>query len=440
MGATATLSASVLVVEPGQETSCVVNIRNAGRVVDQFSVDVVGEAGGWVSAEPPTVNVIPGETATVTVRFAPPRSSAVVAGQIPFGIRVFSSEDPGGSVVEEGTVEVLPFTEVTGEMVPAKVEASSKANFEVAVDNRGNHPVAVELSPSDPEDDLDFRLERSQLDLAPGTAAFVRMQVKPRKRFLRGQPQRHPFRVLVTAEGREAFPVEGTLVQRQLLPKWLLPLLAALLVVALAVVALWFTVLKPAVRSAAREAAVAQNQEIIQAAQQAGGAAGEAKKDADQAKQNSEKAMQAAGLDPANPAADPANPANPVKPAAGGATAGDPTDFRVAADAAIVADPKKFTEFPYTMPDPAKTLVITDLVFQNPRGDNGTVRLLRTANGQKSVLLEVGLANFRDLDHHWLQAWRFLPGEKVVLAVSCQNPGDRGNCSPSVSFSGRIEG
>jgi len=242
--------------------------------------------------------------------------------------------------------------------------------------------------------------------------------------------------VLVAADGREAFPVDGTFVQRQLLPKWLLPALAALLVVAIALVTLWFTVLKPAVRSAAREAAVEQNKDIIQAAQQAGGAAGEAQKNADQAKQNSEKAMQAAGLDPADPGA---GPANPVKPVAGTA-AGDPTDFRVAADAAIVADPKRFTEFAYTMPDPAKTLVVTDLVFQNPRGDTGTVRLLRDANGKKSVLLEVGLANFRDLDHHWLQAWRFLPGEKVVVAVSCQNPGDRGNCTPSVSFSGRTEG
>jgi len=438
MGATATLSATVLAAEPGQEAVCAVNIRNAGRVVDQFTVDVVGDAGAWAVAEPPAVNVIPGETATVTVRFAPPRSSEVPAGQVHFGIRVTSSEDPAGSVVEEGTIDVLPFADVTGEMVPAKVEASSKANFEVAVDNHGNYPVAVGLRPFDPEDDLDFRLERTQLDLAQGTAAFVRMRVKPRRRFLRGQPQRHPFRVLVAAEGLEPFPVEGTLVQRQLLPKWLLPLLAALLVVALAAVILWFTVLKPAVTSAAREAAVAQNQEIIQAAQQAGGAAGEAKKNADQAKQNSEKAMQAAGLDPSNPAAD---PTNPVKPANGAATAGDPTDFRVAADSAIVADPKRFTEFPYTLADPQKTLVITDMVFQNPRGDTGTVRLLRSAaNGQKTVLLEVGLANFRDLDHHWLQAWRFLPGEKLVLAVSCQNPGDRGNCTPSVSFSGRTEG
>ncbi|MEV7095333.1 hypothetical protein AB0M80_21075 [Amycolatopsis sp. NPDC051045] len=436
MGATATLSEAGLVAEPGQETSCSVTIRNAGQVVDQFTVDVVGDASGWATAEPATINLMPGETGSVTVRFAPPRTSDVPAGTIPFGVRVFSSEDPAGSVVEEGTVELGAFTEVTAELVPAKVEGSSKADFEVAVDNRGNRPVAVELSPLDPEDELDFRLERDRADLAPGTAAFVRMRTRPRKRFLRGQPVRHRFQVFVVAEGAEPLKTEGTMVQRQLLPKWLLPALVALLVLLLALVTLWFTVLRPAVKSAAREAAQEQNQEIVKAAQDAGTGADQAKKNADQAKQNSEQAMKAVGLTPPGDAPGPG--ATPTRAANAGAD-GTPTDFRVAADAKIDSNVNRFAEFPYTMPDADKTLVITDLILQNPRGDTGTLRLLRDSGGTKSVLLEVGLSNFRDLDHHWLQAWRFQPGDKIVLAVSCQNPGDRGRCTPSVSFSGRVE-
>ncbi|MGW5721602.1 COG1470 family protein [Amycolatopsis sp. NPDC003865] len=441
MGATATLSETGLVAEPGEETTCSVTIRNAGQVVDQFAVDVVGDASGWATAEPATVNLLPGETGTVTVRFAPPRSSDVPAGTIPFGVRVFSSEDPAGSVVEEGTVRLGAFTEVTAEIVPAKVEAGSKADFEVAVDNRGNRPVAVELSPLDPEDELEFRLERERADLAPGTAAFIRMRARPRKRFLRGQPVRHRFHVFVVADGGEPLKTEGTMVQRQLLPKWLLPALAALLVLLLALVTLWFTVLRPAVKSAAREAAQEQNQEIVKAAQDAGAGADQAKKNADQAKQNSEQAMKAVGLTPPGETSGggTANDGTTPNPSRGNAATGTPTDFRVAADANIDSNVNRFAEFPYTMPDPGKTLVITDLILQNPRGDTGTLRLLRDSGGTKTVLLEVGLANFRDLDHHWLQAWRFQPGEKIVLAVSCQNPGDRGRCTPSVSFSGRVE-
>lgn len=442
MGATATLSEAGLVAEPGQETSCSVTIRNAGQVVDQFAIDVVGDASGWATAEPATVNLMPGETGTVTVRFAPPRSSDVPAGVIPFGVRVFSSEDPAGSVVEEGSLQLGAFTEVTAEIVPSKVEASSKANFEVAVDNRGNRPVAVDLSPLDPEDELDFQLERQRVDLAPGTAAFIRMRTQPRKRFLRGQPIRHRFQVFVAAEGAEPIKTEGTMVQRQLLPKWLLPALAALLVLLLALVTLWFTVLRPAVKSAAREAAQEQNQEVVKAAQDAGAGADAAKKNADQAKQNSEQAMKAVGLTPpadGGPPGPAAGAGNPVAGAGANAGTGTPTDFRLAADAPIDSNVNRFAEFPYAVPDGSKALTVTDLILQNPRGDAGTLRLLRDSGGTKSVLLEVGLANFRDLDHHWLQAWRFASGDKIVLAVSCQNPGDRGHCTPSVSFSGRVE-
>ena len=436
MGATATLSTAGLSVAPGEAATCTVTIRNGGPVVDQFAVDVVGDASGWTTAEPPTVNVMPGETVSVAVRFAPPRSSAVPAGVVPFGVRVFSSEDPAGSVVEEGTVHVEPFTDVTAEIVPSKAEGSRKADFEVAVDNRGNHPVDVELNALDPEDELELALERDRVQLRPGTAAFVRMRARPRKRFLRGQPVRHRFKVFVLPASVDRLEVEGTMVQRQTMPKWLIPALAALLVLAAALVTLWFTVLKPAVKSAAREAAVEQNQAIIKAADAAGGAAGEAKKNADQAKQNSEQAMKAVGLTP---------PGDNAASGSGNGVAavpgqGTPTDFRVATDAKIESDVTKFTEFPYTLSDPSKTLVISDLVMQNPRGDTGTLRLLRQSGGTKGVLLEVGLANFRDLDHHWQQAWRFKPGEKIVLAVSCQNPPGGGDCTPSVSFSGRLEG
>src|SRR5262249_4762094 len=148
-GATATLSANHLVVEGGQEITCSVVIRNSGGVVDQFMIDVVGEPGRWALAEPATVNLLPGEDTTITVRFAPPRSADVRAGTAPFGVRVSSQEDPAGSVVEEGTIEVLPFAELATEVVPPKVEAAARAKYKVAVDNRSNYPVAVRFGAVD---------------------------------------------------------------------------------------------------------------------------------------------------------------------------------------------------------------------------------------------------------------------------------------------------
>src|SRR6266536_1547053 len=149
MGATATLSAANLVVEGGQEVTCSVVVRNSGGVVDQFVIDVVGEPGRWAQAEPAMVNLLPGEDTTITVRFAPPRSADVPAGPAPFGVRVSSQEDPAGSVVEEGVLEIAPFAELAAEVVPPKVEAAARAKYKVAVDNRSNYPVAVRLAATD---------------------------------------------------------------------------------------------------------------------------------------------------------------------------------------------------------------------------------------------------------------------------------------------------
>ncbi|AXX32797.1 hypothetical protein KCV87_28575 [Actinosynnema pretiosum subsp. pretiosum] len=446
MGATATLSAPALSAEPGQQVECTVVVRNTGGLVDQFTVDVVGDTAEWAVAEPAEVNLVPDQTAEVVVRFTPPRSSAVHAGVRPFGVRVTSREDPYGSVVEEGTVEVGAFTALHAELVPTKKEGARRARYEVAVDNTGNAPLALRVEPLDPEDELVLTATPRELVLPPGTTAFAKVLVKPHDTFLRGQPVRRPFRIdVVPAEG-DKIAVDGVLVQRQVLPRWLLPALAALLALALLLATLWFTLLKPMVSSAAREAAEKQAEEVKAVAQEAQAGAAAAQAGADEAKQNSEKVLEAVGIDPSTVLAPGSSSggdaavALPQRSTAQAPPPAEPTDFRVAADSPITGDAGRFSDFTHTPKDDKKTLAITDLIVQNPRGDAGTVRLLRESNGARSTLLVLGLANFRDQDYHYVQPLRFKPGEKLVLSVSCQNPAERGNCTPSVSFSGRVEG
>lgn len=433
MAATASISTTSLVVEGGQVVTCTVVVRNSGGIVDQFAIDVVGEPANWATVEPARVNLLPEESTTVTVRFAPPRSGAVPAGPSPFGVRVSSQEDPDGWVVEEGVIDVGGFADVTAELVPSKVEAAARAKFKVAIDNQGNQPVVALIAAADPEGDLDFRLQRTELLLEPDATTFVGLRARPRDRFLRGQPVRHRFQVSITpAEQAQAIVAEATLVQRQLLPRWLVPALSALLAVALLLAGFWFAVLRPAVRSAAGDAAAREAAEVKQVAEQAKEDAGAAQADAGAAKQNSERAMREVGIDPSAP---------PTS-GTGGPPANlptTPTDFRIAADAPIDNNARRFREFVFTPPE-GKTLVITDAILQNPRGDSGTLRILRGTADQNVLMLEVGLGNFRDLDQHWVEPLVYRPGERVVIAVSCQNPAERGNCTPAVFFSGRIEG
>jgi type II secretory pathway pseudopilin PulG len=434
MGASATLPASVIAVEPGHEATCTIVIANTGTVVDQLAVNVAGDVAEWTAVEPPVANLMPGESAAVTLRFMPPRSAELRPCSLPFAVHVASGEEPSGSVVEEGVVEILAFTELAVELVPATATGGAGAKYEVVVDNAGNHPLDVELQPVDREEALGFRLDRSQFSLDAGTAAFVPLRVRPRRRFLRGSPQRHVFQVHVAVVDGEVRIVEGVMVQRQLLPRWLLPALVALLVLAGALLALWLGVLRPAVKTAARAAANEQAVEVKASAQEARRDAGQARQEAATAKQNADRALVAQGINPNDANTAPVSPPPPAQPA----PAWEPTDFRIAANAAIVTDDRSFREFAFTPSDPSKTLMITDALLQNPRGHIGTLRVLRDDNGTKSVLLEVGLGNYRDLDYHWVEPLRFLPGQRIVVAVSCQNRPEAGNCTPAVSFSGRL--
>ncbi|HEY0806657.1 MAG TPA: hypothetical protein VGD84_16405, partial [Pseudonocardiaceae bacterium] len=267
MALSATLNSPVLTVTPGDLATCDILVRNTGQVVDQYALGLLGDAQEWATVEPPVLNLYPGEAGTARVTFSPPKSSKVHAGMVPFGLRIASREDPHGSRVEEGQVEVLPFEDVQAELVPHVSSGRRSARYDIAVDNHGNHPVDVELFAEDPNDQLRFRMTRTAVTVAPGTATLIRFQARPRKGFLRGQDKSHPFVLVVAPHNVEPVNADGAMVQQPLLPRWLLPALAALLAVILILVVLWFTLFKPVIASTARAEAQQQNQQLAAAVQ-----------------------------------------------------------------------------------------------------------------------------------------------------------------------------
>lgn len=440
MGATTSLASRQLSVTPGQAVEAKVLVRNNGTLVDQFTLDIVGDSREWVEVEPRVMNLMPGQDGEATVRFAPPRNSSVPAGQMPFGVRVLSREDPPNSSVAEGVVDVEPFMDLQLELSPKTSRCRTKAVHEVVVDNSGNYPIPVEVVTNDPEEQLKLSLDHSSLVVQPGTSAFLKLRAKPHDRFLRGQDKRLPFGVTATAPDQPPINAEGTVVQKQLLPKWLLPVAVAVLAAAVALTVLWFTLVKPTVQTAAREAGKQQAQaenaammeQVDQAQEKAATAetkAAEAEKKVDEMAENG-----GAGGGGGRGATEGPNGVN--------ISSGQAVDFRVTTNAEAQNDPEEFETF--NTPDGAipadKTLVITDIILQNPRGDAGTLQIKRGDD----VLYETGLANFRDLDFHFLEPLVFSPDKPLTVDVSCQLPGApepaTGECRPSVSFSGRLSG
>ncbi|HEX4703870.1 MAG TPA: hypothetical protein VH352_17205, partial [Pseudonocardiaceae bacterium] len=351
---------------------------------------------------------------------------------VPWGLRIASREDPHGSRVEEGQVEVLPFEDVRAELVPHVSSGRRAARFDLAVDNCGNYPIDVEMFAEDPADQLRFRLTRTFATVAPGTATLVKFHARPRKGFMKGKDKSHPFVVVVAPRQVEPVNADGAMVQRSLLPSWLLPALAALLALVLIAVALWFTVLKPVVASTARAEAAQQNQQLSAAVQQlrqqaAQAAAANGGGGAGGAKAGGAAGGGAAGGSAATPPVSPAAP----PPA--------PSSFRMTTNAPANQAPGNFTITNLPTAMQGVPLGISDILLQNPNGDTGDLEIRKKNGTTETILLEVGLQNFRDLDYHLIQAWELSKDDHLEIAVNCQNGTGKpntGNCSSAVSFSG----
>ncbi len=446
MGASATLSAPALFVEPGTEVAVEVAVRNTGDVVDSFSVEVLGDPAVHAVAEPAVLPLFPGADGTVVVRFAPPRAPGTVAGSFPYAVRVTSQEDPDGSVVEEGTLEIGRFSDLAAELAPRTSTGSRRSRHELAVDNRGNGPVAARLLVSDPDGLLRFEAAPLILSLPAGTAAFAQVRVFPVRRFWRGTPRTVPFQVLVEPDVGVPLAVDGTFVQGPLVPRWLPRALLALLALVLLLVILWFTVLRPSVESAAREAAQEQVSEQISEAlaEQAAGveeaqvAAEEAAEAASGAAGGASEAASAASGAAVAASEDSALLDEITGGGAGGGggplvglnpLVGPSTSFRLAGTTA--AGQTASTSFPIT----DGRFALTDVVLQNPEADLG---LLQIRRGATAVLFEVRMENFRDLDYHFVTPTIFDDGQAVTLTVDCENPPPTA-CQASAYFSGVLQ-
>lgn len=394
MGAIAVLGTRSLAVAPGAQASVEIRVRNSGTVVDQFTIQVLGDAASWSTAEPPVISLFPGAEQTARITFKPPRSPGVPAGPLAFGVRVASQEDPAGSVVEEGQLQVGAYSETSAELAPRTSRGRTGATHDLAIDNRGNTVLNASVTGLDPDRTIAYDIKPPAMVIDPGVAAFTKVSVKPRKRFWRGQPKTHSFQLQLDG-GQAPVLVGGSMLQEPMLPAWLLKGLALLLAALVALALVWLLFLQPAIRSTAQERA--------------------------------EEVLRDVGITPnpnptgnRQPTPTPTTPSKSTSPSTPTPTPGPagvqtPRDGRLQAGSA----PER--------PSEDRTLYVTDLVFSNPNGTSGTLSLRRS--GQDLFVLN--LDNFRDLDFHFVTPIAIGPDQSLRLQCSgtCDGP-------PAVYFSG----
>lgn len=440
MSASAVLQTERLAVTPGEVVTLELTVRNTGSIVDEFACQVIGEAAPWSTVEPPSLSLLPNSQGTVAISISPPRTAAVLAGPRTLSIAVQPREQVEGELVEEAELEVLPFTDVSGELVPQTARARRWGDTRIALDNRGNHAVEVLLIPGDPDELVRFKLAETTATVPPGEAIFVPLRVRAKRRPLTGRALVLPLTVTVEPSDGPVVELVGAVQQVARIPPWLV---RALILAGLGLIALlvfWFALAKPTLESTAREAVEEQVLSAQDAAQDAGAAAGSAGQAAGAASEAAGAADEAAGSaaeaagSAAEAAAEPTEEPTDAEGATGAASqlrpgfAGDPVDFRLAAAAA----PGSSSVDTFGVPED-QTLALTDIVLQNPQGDTGTLQVRRDGG----VLLEVRLENFRDLDYHFVAPIIFAEEQQVGFALTCARE-DEVVCSAGAYFAGYI--
>src|SRR5438270_2926008 len=409
MGAIAQLASESVADEPGRSVTTAVTVRNTGSVVDRFTFEALGPAAEWVTFAPDTLSLFPEASGTVNVVVAPPRTPAVPAGTVPFGVKVISGEDAEGSTAEEGTLEIGAFSDVSLELLPRVVRGRRVGMARLAVDNRSNVPYDGQASGADPQGALGFAFSPQSFSIPPGGAEFVKVRIRPVKTFWRGPASNKSFQLAVTSDtaphpGR--VPADGSLLQEALLPRWLMWVVAGIVALAALFVLLWFTFLKPQIKSTATDAA--RNQ------------------------------LAAAGLTPSGSGGGSGGGGSGGGSTATGsssssttlATSSSAVGSGTAAGGSLTINGSKVAngngrQVIYTVPA-GHTLQVTDLLIQNAAGDNGTVTLARSG----TLLMQWSMADFRDLDYHWVSPTLFGPGTQLVMGVSsCTNP-----CHPGIYY------
>ncbi len=188
-------------VDPGGVSAVALQLQNRSGVVDEFVIEVLGEAAAWTSVDRPRVPIFPNGVESVQVTIRPPRSSHPAAGTIPIGFRARSTADPSRSVVEECRVDVKPFVEIGGEVVPRTAKGRFFATHKLRVINRGNALASVTVRAEVQQGDCAVSVPEPQVLVAAGERKTTKVRVRPAAAHWQGGDEMHQYRLSLEPKG-----------------------------------------------------------------------------------------------------------------------------------------------------------------------------------------------------------------------------------------------
>ncbi len=389
-------------VVPGTTTVLSLLVSNVGDHTERYALSPTGVAASWTTLRPAYVTVFPGSHQAVDVEVTAPRPPAATAGPSALGVRVVPHSEPDDVVNADVTLEVAPTHARRVSLLDPAVRSRRRATFDALVENVGNAPAICHLHFIEPSGRLEGSFNTPIVRIDPGGSALVQVRAHARRLLWDRRTRSIAFRVDADEAGAPSASSTGSFLQTPVLPQRLGVRLVGLVAALGSLGAIWLGVIRPEVE-----------QIVDRAVGQLPGTA-------------------PVVVDGTVPDPSTAPPASNDPTADTGISPGVPFSETVPGAAAVGEQSSESV----TVPD-TSTLSVTQLIVQNPYGDEGSVLVVLGG-----VRLEYDLADLDGVDANqgFVEPITIDAGEQITVEVSCAVAGRPGatNCSVSATVLGRL--
>jgi hypothetical protein len=222
-------------VAPGEALVLTARVRNMSGIVDGFALTIAGISAAWWKVTPTRIKLYPSTEGEIRLEFRPPRGPQLLAGVIPAALSARSDGTDARMTSTEFSVEVMPVTDPSAEIVPRTSRAIRTGHHRIRVSNeRGNAPWRAVARAADPDALLTFGVEPEALEVPPGGTGNVAVAVQAPSMNWYGRPDATSFTVeLRPTDGAPPIRLDGQFEQRSLVRGLPLALAAGLLAVVL---------------------------------------------------------------------------------------------------------------------------------------------------------------------------------------------------------------
>jgi hypothetical protein len=181
----------------GAPVPVMVQVQNAGQIVDKFLVEVEGIDQSWYSRSASSLALMPQSSGQAQILLQPPKQKPVREGVYPFAVTVRSQASPDDATILLAQLVVLPLIEFKATVRPYRLNARRKGKFRVSLTNTGVSDVDLTLGASDLDEGLVFRFKDDTPAVPAWSTVEVPMTAKTKRGWLIGERKRYD--IVVTA-------------------------------------------------------------------------------------------------------------------------------------------------------------------------------------------------------------------------------------------------